>query len=135
MPGMGEARSCSGRTPGMCAATSARGSAPGCACGCGCGCWAPARLHAAAPHNASHPTNLLATMGFSVALLLGNLDRRPGRRFPRGSEDGNQCSTPALPGPASAARVVCRVQFLEAFPGHVGIDLGGGEIAVAEQHL
>jgi hypothetical protein len=35
----------------------------------------------------------------------------------------------------SAARVVFGVQLLQAGAGDVGIDLRGGEVAVAEQHL
>ena len=35
----------------------------------------------------------------------------------------------------SAARMMLRVQFLQALAGHVRIDLGGRQIAVTEQHL
>ncbi len=38
-------------------------------------------------------------------------------------------------GGASAARMVFGMQLLEALAGNVGIDLGGGNVAVAEQHL
>ncbi len=31
--------------------------------------------------------------------------------------------------------MVLGVELFEPFPGDVGIDLGGGEVAVAEQHL
>ena len=35
----------------------------------------------------------------------------------------------------SGAWMVLSVQILEPFPGHVGVNLGGGQVAVAEQHL
>lgn len=31
--------------------------------------------------------------------------------------------------------MVFAVQILEPCPGHVGVDLGGGQVAVAQQHL
>ncbi len=37
--------------------------------------------------------------------------------------------------PVLAPRMVLGVELLEPLPGDVGIDLGGGEVAVAEQHL
>src|SRR6266481_10153924 len=125
MPWIGEARSCSGRVPGMWLAISARGSA----LGWGSGCCAGAAFQAAAPNSASQTTDFLTTMGnFRRFAAVLEFDLRARRRFARRPCRG-ESSTVACAHAASAARVVLRVQLLQALARDVRVDLRGRQVA------
>jgi hypothetical protein len=76
------------------------------------------------------------------ASSLGSLAETPLRRILE--MDGHEAVPPytrsrsAKPEPAASASapgMVLRVQIFHSFTRHMGVDLGGGQVAVAEQHL
>src|SRR5436853_833186 len=136
MPGMGEARSCSGRVPGMWLATSARAST----LGSDCGSCAGAALQAAAPHSASHSTDFLAIMGISAASpLFCNSTCAGGEGSLAGRTKGSLAVPGRRPGdaapPASAARMVLCVQLFQALARDVRVDLCGRQVIKKKKNL
>ena len=67
--------------------------------------------------------------------------RSPANRRLPGLESGPRPAAnlsgpgPAAPGRCLRPRMVPGVQAFQPLLGHVGVDLGGGQVAVAEQHL
>src|ERR1700739_4207693 len=151
-PGTGVARRSSARAPGTWAATSARASAGESDLSCAGGDTAAAGGETAAVAggacatltfiiaalaSASATTKLLANM-----MTLGRLglDRYGRGRFELEPVCRRAPSLACASGTAagtqrSATRMVLGVQLLQPLACYVGVDLGGGQIAVTEQHL
>src|SRR6516225_5041595 len=133
MPGTAVARSSSGRAPGMCAATSVRGSALDGDSGC-------AGSPIDAPHSASNTSNLLAIMKDFRHLWESSTSTAA-----RGSAAA-QCLIPRVSlacAPrqgrprrrGSTAGMMLRVQLFETLARHVRVDLRRRKVTVPEQHL